>query len=75
LATATSNNRCRAARVAQAMCGVKQQFFAVNSGLSAEGGSVESTSRPAPAMRPEFNAAASKKFYFPPQNLLLQGPI
>ena len=28
LATAVSSSRCRAARVAQAMCGVMQQFFA-----------------------------------------------
>src|SRR5665213_4257738 len=44
--------------VAQAICGVMMQFLALNNGLSAGGGSVESTSRAAPAMVPWFNASA-----------------
>ena len=51
--------RLLASSDAQAMCGVITQFFAVSSGLSAFGGSVESTSIPAPAMRPSFSALAS----------------
>jgi len=52
------NRRERAARVAQAKCGVMRQFLAVSSGLSARGGSVDSTSRAAPARRLEFKASA-----------------
>src|ERR1022692_3124423 len=59
LSTAMVIRRERAARVAQARCGVMMQFLAVSSGLSAGGGSVDRTSRPAPAMRPEFSASAS----------------
>ena len=47
------------ARLAQALCGVMRQFFAVSNGLSADGGSVERTSSAAAAMRSEFNASAS----------------
>ena len=43
---------------AQAMCGVILQFFALKSGLSDFGGSVERTSTPAPAILPELSAAA-----------------
>ena len=39
--------RSRASVVAHAICGVMYQFFAVSNGLSARGGSVESTSTPA----------------------------
>jgi hypothetical protein len=38
-------------RLFQAMCGVIMQFLAVSKGLFANGGSVDSTSSPAPAMR------------------------
>ena len=58
-ATAALINRARAARVAQAMCGVIRQFFAFSRGLFAGGGSSERTSSPAPAMRPVFRASAS----------------
>jgi len=57
LAAVTSKSRRRAARVAQAMCGVITQFFAVRSGLEAAGGSTESTSSPAPAIVPASSAA------------------
>ena len=50
--------RSRAAALAQAMCGVMQQFRAVSSGLSARGGSCESTSSPAAKMVPLFSASA-----------------
>ena len=40
-------NRSRDAVVAQAICGVIKQFFAVNNGLSGFGGSVDNTSTPA----------------------------
>src|ERR1035437_192435 len=51
-------SRARAARVAQAKCGVIRQFRAVSNGLSAGGGSADRTSRAAPARRPEFKASA-----------------
>ena len=35
------------------------QFFAVGNGLLGSGGSVESTSRPAPASRPALRASAN----------------
>src|SRR6266436_5664231 len=44
-ATAILSRRSRAARVAQARCGVMRQFFAFNNGLLAGGGSVARTSR------------------------------
>jgi hypothetical protein len=50
--------RWRASVVAHALCGVIRQFLAVRSGFVGSGGSVESTSRAAPAIRPEFSAAA-----------------
>ena len=55
----TSINRARAARVAQAMCGVIKQFLAVKTGLASGGGSTASTSSAAPASRPELSADAS----------------
>src|SRR5207237_9993820 len=57
--TAIFISRERAARVAHARCGVMRQFLAVSSGFSAEGGSADKTSSPAPAILPEFNASAS----------------
>src|ERR1017187_6654831 len=42
--TAIFIRRARAARVAHARCGVMRQFLAVSNGLSARGGSVDSTS-------------------------------
>src|SRR5580658_6309979 len=50
--------RWRASVVAHALCGVIRHFLAVRSGFVGSGGSVESTSRAAPAIRPEFSAAA-----------------
>jgi hypothetical protein len=40
LSTEVFIKRARAARMAQALCGVMRQFFAVSNGLSAGGGSV-----------------------------------
>ena len=57
--TVVSSRRARAARVAQAMCGVMQQLGAVSNGWSAGGGSTERTSRPAPAIWPARRASAS----------------
>ena len=51
-ATTTPSSRVRADRDAQAMCGVMTQFFALSTGLSAFGGSVDNTSKPAPAILP-----------------------
>ena len=48
----------RVSNAAHAMCGVIKQFFAVSNGLSFAGGSVDSTSTPAPAIFPEFSASA-----------------
>src|ERR1035441_6442996 len=59
LSTAMFITRELAARVSQARWGVMIQFLAASSGLSAGGGSVDRTSRPAPAMRLEFRASAS----------------
>src|SRR5690554_932649 len=59
LFTAISINRRLASTVAQAMWGVITQFLAPNNGFDLLGGSIERTSRPAPAIRPSFNAVAS----------------
>lgn len=40
------------------MCGVMRQFLAIRSRWSGGGGSTVSTSKPAPARRPEFSASA-----------------
>src|SRR5690625_7810946 len=58
LFTAISIILVRASFVAQAICGVMMQFSAESSGLSAEGGSVESTSNPAPAICSRLSASA-----------------
>src|SRR5436190_19249157 len=71
LAIAICIRRERAARVAQAMCGVTRQFFARNNGLPAGGGSTERTSTAAPAMRPEFSASASACSSTSPPRLVL----
>jgi hypothetical protein len=52
------SNCMRAFFVAYAMCGVTMQFFALQRGLAEAGGSVQSTSTAAPAIRPEFRASA-----------------
>ena len=59
LSMETFNKRARAARVAQAWCGVMMQFLALSNGLFAGGGSTASTSNPAPAICPLFKASAS----------------
>ena len=51
-------SRTRASFVAQAICGVMKQFFAVSKGLVYWGGSEESTSSPAAAITPLFSASA-----------------
>ena len=58
LFTAIFISLCLASLVAQAICGVIRQFLALSSGLSSAGGSIETTSSPAPAIRPLFNASA-----------------
>ena len=69
--TVTDINLCLADLVAQAMCGVMKQFFAVSKGLSALGGSVERTSRAAPAIVFEFNALARSRSFIKGPRLVL----
>src|SRR6266487_6154209 len=57
--TAMRMSRARAARVAQALCGVMMQFIARSNGLLAGGGSTERTSRPAPAILLALSASAN----------------
>ena len=54
------------------MCGVIKQFLAVIRGFCADGGSVESTSRHAPAIFPVFKASArSASLISPPLPVLV----
>ena len=61
----------RAAEVAQAICGVMWQLLAVSSGFPDDGGSAESTSRPAPAITFELRACASASSSTNPPRLVL----
>ena len=70
---AVSNNRTRASKVAQAICGVIMQFFADNKGLSFCGGSFERTSNPAPANSLLLRASAkSGSTIKPPREVFIK---
>src|SRR5207302_1742156 len=72
LSTVARNSRCRASWVAQAMWGVIRQRGAVNNGLSARIGSVETTSTAAPARRPLLRASTrSSSTTRPPRAVLM----
>src|ERR1035437_856629 len=58
LLTAISINSSLASFVAQAICGVIRQFFALKRGLYFAGGSIESTSIAAQAIIPLFRTSA-----------------